>query len=240
MSATIQPMTRRQSVLWRPERRLTTAGLLLVVTLVAFENMGVATAMPTLVAELRGLSLYAWPFTTFLIASVVATVLGGRIGDRRGPIPGLLVGPVLFGVGLLVAGTANGMPVFLVGRGLQGLGSGVLLVSISLLIALTFTDRERPVIYAANAAAWVLPAVIGPSAAGLITVAVGWRWVFLGLLPLVVIGVLMLVFVARRLPRHVPSEAGRRAGVVPALVAAASVAAVAWAAQQQSMAVPPG
>ncbi|SEF37065.1 Predicted arabinose efflux permease, MFS family [Amycolatopsis pretoriensis] len=235
MASTLDSAPRRRSVLWTAEHRLTTIALLLVVTLVAFENMGVATAMPTLVADLHGLSLYSWPFTIFLISSVVATVLSGRIGDRRGPAPALLAGPVLFAAGLVVAGTATAMPTFLLGRALQGFGSGLLLVSVSLLIALTFTDQERPVIYAANAAAWVLPAVIGPSLAGVLTVSVGWRWVFLGLVPLVVIGVVMLVVVVRRLPTHAPSTGGRRAGVVQAIIAALGVAALTWAVQHQSL-----
>ncbi|WP_284743212.1 MFS transporter [Amycolatopsis sp. RTGN1] len=235
MASTLDSTPRRRSVLWTAEHRLTTIALLLVVTLVAFENMGVATAMPTLVADLHGLSLYSWPFTIFLISSVIATVLSGRIGDRRGPAPALLAGPVLFAAGLVVAGTASGMPMFLLGRALQGFGAGLLLVSVSLLIALTFTDQERPVIYAANAAAWVLPAVIGPSLAGVVTVSIGWRWVFLGLVPLVVIGMAMLVVVIRRLPAHMPSAGGRRAGVVQAIVAALGVAALTWAAQHQSL-----
>ncbi|MCR6489346.1 MFS transporter [Amycolatopsis sp. OK19-0408] len=235
MASTLDSAPRRRSVLWSAEHRLVTIALLLVVTLVAFESMGVATAMPTLVADLDGLSLYSWPFTIFLISSVVATVLSGRIGDRRGPAPALLAGPVLFAVGLVVAGTASGMPMFLLGRALQGFGAGLLLVSVSLLIAVTFTDHERPVIYAANAAAWVLPAVIGPSLAGVLTVSVGWRWVFLGLVPLVVVGVAMLVVVVRRLPAHSPSTGGRRAGVFTAVVAALGVAALTWAAQHQSL-----
>ncbi|MFC9255436.1 MFS transporter [Amycolatopsis thailandensis] len=225
-----------KGVLWTQEHRVTTIGLLLMVTLIAFESMGVATAMPTMVADLDGLALYAWPFTTFLVASVVATVLSGRLGDRKGPAPALLAGTALFAVGLLVAGLAHDMPLLLLGRALQGFGSGLLLVSVSLLIALTFSDRERPVIYAANAAAWVLPAVIGPSIAGVVTVSVGWRWVFLGLIPLTAVGVGLLVVVTRKLPRHVPGESARRAGVVPAVVAALGVAALTWAAQHPSLA----
>ena len=235
MASMIDSAPPRRSVLWSPEHRLTTVALLLVVTLVAFETMGVATAMPTLVADLHGLPLYSWPFTTFLISSVVATVLSGRIGDRRGPAPALLAGPVLFAAGLVVAGTASGMPTFLLGRALQGFGSGLLLVSVSLLIALTFTDHERPVIYAANAAAWVLPAVIGPSVAGVVTVGIGWRWVFLGLVPLVVVGVIMLVVVVCRLPAHTPATGSRRASVPQAIIAALGVAALTWAAQHQSL-----
>ncbi|MDS0138245.1 MULTISPECIES: MFS transporter [unclassified Amycolatopsis] len=235
MASTIDSAPRRRSVLWSAEHRLTTIALLLVVTLVAFESMGVATAMPTLVADLHGLSLYSWPFTIFLISSVVATVLSGRIGDRCGPAPALLAGPLLFAAGLVVAGTATGMPMLLLGRALQGFGSGLLLVSVSLLIALTFTDHERPVIYAANAAAWVLPAVIGPSVAGVVTVSIGWRWVFVGLVPLVAIGVLMLAVVVRRLPAHEPAKGGRRASVAQAIIAALGVAALTWAAQHQSL-----
>ncbi|GAB3564398.1 MFS transporter [Amycolatopsis endophytica] len=226
--------SRPRGVLWTAEHRMTTVASLLVVTLIAFENMGVATAMPTMVADLGGQRLYSWPFTSFLVASVVATVLSGRICDRRGPALPLIAGPApLFLAGLLVAGTARSMALLLAGRVLQGLGTGLVLVAVSLLIALVYTDRERPVMYAANAAAWVLPAVVGPTVAGLVTEHLGWRWVFLGLAPLTVVGLAMLVQVARRLT-HVPGEQQRRAGIVVALAAAFGVAALTWAAQHPS------
>ncbi|PRX48262.1 putative MFS family arabinose efflux permease [Prauserella shujinwangii] len=224
----------RRGVLWTPEHRTTTAGLLLVVTLVAFENLGVATAMPTMVTELGGGALYSWPFTAFLVASVAATVLAGRFCDRRGPAGPLLAGPLTFLAGLLVAGGAPGMPVLLLGRFLQGLGTGTVLVATALLIALVYTDRERPVIYAANAAAWVLPAVVGPPLAGLVTERVGWRWVFLGLVPLVLVALALLTRVARGLERHVPRPGGRRAGVPAAMFVAAGVTALTWAVQHPS------
>lgn len=246
-------------VLFGREHRGTTCGLLLIVTLMAFENLGVGTAMPTMVADLDGGELYSWPFTAFLVASVVATVLSGRLCDRRGPVPSLLAGPAVFLAGLVVAGCAPGMSVLLVGRVLQGLGTGTVLVATSLLVALVFTDRERPVIYAANAAAWVLPAVLGPPIAGFVTGTAGWRWVFFGLVPLVPLGVLLLVPVLRRFGRYRPAtsttepaasatsarepatsttepagEPARIAGVPSAVLAAAGVAALTWAAQHPS------
>ena len=63
--------------------RLTTAGLLMLVTFIAFEAMAVGTAMPTAVAELHGLAWYAWPFSAFLVASVVGMVAGAAAGRRR-------------------------------------------------------------------------------------------------------------------------------------------------------------
>ena len=64
--------------------RLTTSGLVLLVTFIAFEAMAVGTAMPTAVAQLHGLAWYAWPFSAFLVAQVVGMVVGGDLGDRRG------------------------------------------------------------------------------------------------------------------------------------------------------------
>ena len=95
--------------------RRTTVGLLLLVTFVAFEAMAVATAMPTAVADLSGLAWYGWAFTAFLVAQVVGMVLGGDLGDRRGPRAALLWGAGTFAVGLLVAGTAVDMAVMISG-----------------------------------------------------------------------------------------------------------------------------
>ncbi|PXY27015.1 MFS transporter [Prauserella muralis] len=231
MAQTVEP---RRGVLWTPEHRTTTAGLLLVITLIAFENLGVATAMPTMVADLGGGALYSWPFTAFLVASVVATVLSGRICDRRGPVPSLLAGPALFLAGLLVAGLAQDMALLLAGRFLQGLGTGTLLVATQLLVAAVYTDRERPVLYAATAAAWVLPAVVGPSIAGLVTEHLGWRWVFLGLVPLVPVGVAMLAPVLRGLAGRPQGRPEVSASVPAAVAAAIGVAVLTWAAQHPS------
>ncbi|WP_236794849.1 MFS transporter [Amycolatopsis sp. GM8] len=225
---------RGRGVLWTPAHRTITVASLLVVTLIAFESMGVATAMPTLVAALDGQALYSWPFTAFLIASVIATVLSGRWCDRRGPSLALIAGPAIFLAGLVLCGNAQNMAMLLGGRVLQGLGAGTVLVAVSLLIALVYTDRERPVMYAANAAAWILPAVIGPSIAGLITQQFGWRWVFLGLVPLALLGLVLLIPISRRLGPPEPAERQRGASTAAAFSAALGVAALTWAAQHPS------
>src|SRR5947209_7090633 len=95
-----------RSEIFGPQRRATTIGVLLLISMVAFEAMGVGTAMPALVADLGALSFYAWPFVTFMAASVFGTALGGYWCDLAGPRIPLVAGPVLFGAGLLVAGTA--------------------------------------------------------------------------------------------------------------------------------------
>ena len=215
--------------LFGPSQRAVTVGIVLLISLVAFENMGVGTAMPALVADLGSVSSYAWPFVAFIASNVVGTVLGGRWCDRRGPQAMLLAGPTVFGVGLLVAGTADTMTQLLLGRVLQGLGAGAQGVAIYVLIALIYTPRARPAVFGLVSSAWVLPALVGPPVSGLVTQRFSWHWVFLGLLPLVVLAVVLVLPASRGLGAPT-TPAPVRTGVVPAaLLAAVAVAALSWA-----------
>jgi MFS family permease len=189
--------------------RLTTAGLLMLVTFVAFESMAVATAMPTAVAELDGLAWYAWPFSAYLVASVVGMVLGGDVGDRRGPRSALLVGVAVFAAGLLAAGVAGSMAVLVAARAVQGLGGGVIAVSLYVVAGQAYEAALRPRLFGAVSAAWVLPALIGPTVSGLLTTHLTWRLVFLGLLPLILLGLALVLPAVRGLA--VPDGSARPA-----------------------------
>jgi MFS family permease len=181
-----------------PSPRLTLAGLVLVITVVAVEAMAVATVMPTVVRHLHGLHWYGWSFTAYFLADVVGMVNAGARTDRHGPRGSLIGGLGLFGVGLLTAGLAPDMAVFTVGRAFQGLGGGSLIVAVYVIVARGFDQERRPRVFAALSGAWVVPALIGPAAAGAVTDWVGWRWVFLGIAPIAVLGAVMLVPVVRR------------------------------------------
>jgi MFS family permease len=180
--------------------RLTTVGVLVLVTFIAFEAMAVGTAMPTAVRELDGLAWYGWPFSAFLVASVVGMVVGGDAGDRGGPRVALLTGIAVFAAGLLAAGLAGSMALFVAARAVQGAGAGAMVVSLYVVAGQAYPPELRPRLFGAISAAWVLPALLGPVGAGLVTTHVGWRWVFLGLLPLVALGSLLLLPALRRLP----------------------------------------
>src|SRR5207248_5731451 len=99
--------------------------------------------------------------------------------------------------GLLVDGLAPDMGVFMVGRTLQGLGGGALIVALYVVVARMFPEARRPKVFAAMSAAWVVPALVAPALAGVITDAFGWRWVFLGIAPIAGVGALLLVPVVR-------------------------------------------
>jgi MFS family permease len=233
MTTTVQ-RTRARSTLWTPARRFTTVGLVVVMTLIAFEYLGVATALPTLVASLHGGRLYAWPITAFAAASAIGSALAGRWADRRGPGMPLLTSISLFCIGLVVAGTAMDMPVLLVGRVVQGVGAGAATVAMYVLIAQAYEKSDRPAMSAVLAGAWVVPSLVGPVIAGFVTVAFGWRWVFLGLVPLLVLGTAFVVPVVRRLPppSHETSAPARKGLVLAAVGAAVGVAAITAGAQQ--------
>src|SRR5215204_3880106 len=110
---------------WAPARRRLTAGLVLTITLVAFEALAVATVMPVVADDLGGLGLYGWVFSGFFLGSLLGIVLAGQLADRRGTRLPLALGLTLFTVGLLVGGTAPSMLVLVGGRVLQGMGAGV-------------------------------------------------------------------------------------------------------------------
>lgn len=221
------------SSIWDADHRRATIGLLTLVTLIAFEAMAVGTAMPSAVGELDGVAWYAWPFSAFLVTSVVGMVVGGEVGDRRSPRPGVLAGVLVFAAGLLIAGLSQHMAVLVLGRAVQGLGAGVVIVLLYVIAGQAYSSELRPRLFGAFAAGWVLPALIGPLAAGLVTTHVGWRGVFLGLLPLVGAGLALLLSAGSDpAPRREPAPERRRSNAPSALLAGAGIAALQYAAQR--------
>jgi MFS family permease len=161
-----------------PSLRALTIGSVALVSLGAFEAMAVATAMPTAAVALDGVTGYALAFGLPLATSVVGLVASGVWSDARGPAAAMRVGVLAFVAGLLVAGLAQSMPMLAAGRAVQGLGSGLFSVALYVVVGRAVHPGLRPRIFAAFAAAWVLPAVVGPPLAGLLVETAGWRWVF--------------------------------------------------------------
>ncbi len=169
-----------------------TIGLLAMVSLIAFEALAIATAMPVAADRLGGVREYGLAFSLFLTASLFGSVSAGIWADRVGLRGPTLVGIALFGIGLAVSGLASSFPMLLAGRAVSGLGAGQVSVIIYLLIAAIYSEESQPRMFSAVSAAWVVPSLVGPLLAGLLTTQVSWRAVFLVVLPLL-IGVIPLI-----------------------------------------------
>jgi len=207
---------------WAPGRRMLTAGLVLTITVAAFESLAIATVMPLVEDELGDIHLYGWVFSAFFLGNLVGIVVAGRAADRVRPAVPFAAGLVLFGVGLVVGGAAPSMLVLVIGRGLQGLGAGALPAVAYVSIGRGYAPGQRPRMFALLSTAWVVPSLIGPALSGFIGETVGWRWVFLGLVPLLVgIGAVAVVAV-RRIPG--PAVPSRGASLVDAVLVAAGAA----------------
>jgi MFS family permease len=172
---------------------LVTLGACALVFLAAFESLAVTTIMPVVSRELDGASLYALAFAGPLATGVIGMVASGNWSDRRGPVGPLYASVAMFVLGLLIAGTAATMPALVAGRLVQGLGGGAMTVALYVVIARVYPPVLHPKIFAAFSAAWVIPSLVGPFAAGLVAQLASWHWVFLGVVGLVVPALLMIV-----------------------------------------------
>ncbi|MDQ1564556.1 MAG: hypothetical protein QOI14_1507 [Actinomycetota bacterium] len=179
--------------------RLVTFGALAIVALTAFENLAVTTVMPVISRELHGASLYAVAFAGPLAVGVVGMVVAGNWSDRSGPRLPLFASVLLFAAGLLLAGTAQSMATLVAGRITYGLAGGATSVALYVIVGRFYPVPLQTKIFGAFAAAWVLPALVGPAIAGILADTVGWRWVFLGVVALVAIAMLMVVPAMREL-----------------------------------------
>lgn len=215
--------------------RSPTVGLLILITLIAFEAMAVAAALPTAARDLHGLESYGWAFTGFLVANIVGMVVSGQISDARGPLPPLAAGLLFFVAGLVLAGTATTMVQLVAGRIVQGAGGGLMITAIYVVIGQVYPARLRPALFAAISSAWVVPSLVGPVVSGVLTEHASWRWVFLGLVPFTAFGGVLVAPTLRRFcaPDEVGSLADPRR-ILRALAVAAGVAALEQVGQHPS------
>lgn len=206
---------------WR-SLRTTTVAMFVMILLVAFESLAVTTAMPTVAEALDGTSLYQLAFVGAIATGIVGMVVGGAWSDRSSPRAPLTMACALFASGLAVAGLAQSMEVLVVGRLVQGLGGGAVNVCLYVIVGRLYPGILHPRVFAAFSAAWVLPSIVGPLLAGLVTEHLSWRWVFLGAALLTVPVWFALQPGLRRVP-EVEGAAGPGGG--PRLVRAVAVSA---------------
>lgn len=159
-----------------------------MITLVAFEAIAVNTAMPFIVDRLDGKNLFALAAGISMSTQLITTALAGAWVDTKGPKPVIYTGIVAFTGGLLVASFAPNIWFVVVGRAIQGLGGGLLIVPLYVMVGSYVLPHKQPAFFAVFAIAWVVPSLVGPLVAGFLVDYVHWRFVF-GICP-----ILFLVF----------------------------------------------
>ena len=203
------------------EKRLTLAALAVVVLLSALDQTVVSTAMPRIIEQLQGLSMYAWVTTAYMLTSTVSVPIYGKLSDQYGRKGILILGVVLFLAGSALCGLSGefgalpllggGMMQLIVCRAIQGLGAGALMTVSFAIMADLYPPRERGRLFGVFGSVFGIATVVGPFIGGFLTdhgtfmlaghEVAGWRWVFYVNLPL---GLLALFMIMYRMPvlRH--------------------------------------
>ncbi|MDO5048378.1 MAG: MFS transporter [Actinomycetaceae bacterium] len=187
--------------------RLLMIGSVVLITSLAFEALATTNAMPTVVEDLGGDRWYSLAAGMVLAAQIVSTTVAGWWADRTGVKIPLFLGLTMFSAGALAAGLAPVLAVFIIGRAIQGLGAGLIMVPLYVMVGALVSAERRPMFFAAFSFAWVLPSMIGPSIAGYIIEQWDWRPVFWLIVPIALVALAPLFPILKRMPAHESTRA---------------------------------
>jgi EmrB/QacA subfamily drug resistance transporter len=173
--------------------RVIFGALILVVLLASLDQTIVATALPTIVGDLGGLTHLSWVVTAYLLASTITGPLYGKFGDLYGRKPTLQVAIVIFLIGSALCGIAQNMPELIAFRALQGLGAGGLLTTTIAVVGDIIPPRDRGKYQGLFGAVFGVSTIVGPLLGGFFVDNLSWRWIFYVNLP---IGAIALFVIA--------------------------------------------
>ena len=183
--------------------RVVLSAVAVTLFLASLGQTGVTTALPTIVGELGGLDQITWVITAYLLAATVAAPIFGKLGDLFGRKAILQSGIIVFLTGSIICSLAPNIWLLVLGRAVQGLGGGGLIVVSMATIADVLPPRQRGRFQGLMGAVFGMSTVIGPLAGGFIVQHINWHWIFLMNLPL---GVLVFVVLAFALETPEPGK----------------------------------
>ncbi|QDP98802.1 DHA2 family efflux MFS transporter permease subunit [Microlunatus elymi] len=177
------------------------AGLLVAMFLAALDQTIFSTALPTIVGDLHGVDQMLWVTTAYLLAATIMMPIYGKLGDLIGRKSLLIIALSIFVGGSLVGAVANDMTVLIIGRAIQGLGGGGLMLLAQAIIADVVPARERGKYMGVMGAVFGLSSVVGPLLGGWFTESLSWRMGFWLNVPLGIVAILAAVLFLK-LPKH--------------------------------------
>jgi EmrB/QacA subfamily drug resistance transporter len=170
------------------------AGLMVGLLVAALDNSIISTAMPKVINNLQGMEYYVWPFTSYMLSSTIAIILFGKLSDIYGRKLIIIFGIILFVITSMLCGLSNNIFELILFRGLQGIGGGILLSLPFILVGEIFSPKERGKYMGILASVFGISSVLGPILGGVITDAVGWRWIFFVNVPVGIAAVSILMY----------------------------------------------
>lgn len=172
------------------KRSLVLAAVMLAMFMGAIEATIVSTAMPAIVADLGGFTLYSWVFSAYLLMNSITVLIYGKLSDLFGRKPILTIGLIIFLLGSILCGFATSMKMLIIFRLIQGFGAGAVTPIATTIIGDIYSAEERAKIQGYLASVWGVSAITGPAVGGLLVQYVSWHYVFWINIPL---GILSLV-----------------------------------------------
>jgi EmrB/QacA subfamily drug resistance transporter len=169
------------------------AAVMLIMFFSSLDQTVVATAMPVIIGDLQGFSLYAWVFTAYMMASAVTVPIYGKLSDIYGRKPFYVLGVGMFMLGSMAAGMVHTMGQLIAARTFQGLGAGAMLTMPRATVGDIFNPRERGRWMGVISSIFGIASIIGPALGGWITDQWNWRWIFYINLPVAAIALIGIV-----------------------------------------------
>ena len=204
------------------------AGLMAGMFLAALDQTIVATALPTIVGELGGLSHLSWVVTSYMLASTVSTPLWGKLGDLYGRKLFFQAAIIIFLVGSVLSGLSQNMGELIGFRAIQGLGAGGLIVGAQAIIGAVVAPRERGRYMGFMGSVFAVASVAGPLIGGFFTQHLTWRWVFYINLPIGAVALFIVAAALRSREVHVKHTIDYTGAAVMGLGVTALILALTW------------
>ena len=174
-------------------RPLVLAAMVMAAFMGAIEGTIVATAMPSIAAEIGGFSLYSWVFSSFLLMQAISIPIFGKVADLLGRKPAFVAGVAVFLVGSILCGFAPSMEWLVAFRFVQGIGAGAVQPIINTLAGDLYAIEERGRVQGYLSSVWGVSSIVGPLAGGIIVHHFGWPWIFWMNVPFGVIAAALMV-----------------------------------------------
>ena len=187
----------------QPNRGWILAALMLTMALAAMDSTIVATAIPQIVGDLGGFSLFSWLFSIYLLIQTITIPIYGKLADIYGRKPILIYGVIVFLLGSAACAGAWNMISLIGFRGLQAVGAGAIMATVNTIAADIYTLEERAKIQGWLSSVWGVSAILGPTLGGFLADYASWRWIFLINIP---VGIGSIIMISMFLKENKPEK----------------------------------